>query len=419
MILNALQTLRRKAAHALLGHDFAFRNGQFERLWGVSDYEVISVTPLSSLKTSSVWSCVRLIAGVAASLPIDVYERVGDRREKRQRHPVETLLDSQPNPEMSANAFRFASWAHFLLWGNSYARKVYSGSRLIALWLLDPRYMTVRREPSGMRELVYVYDDPETQTRTTYRQADILHIPNFSLDGINGMSVIEQAQAGVALNQIANRNAARAMSNAAKPSLNLEVPHALQEKTRAEMKERLRRESSGSASGEPLITENGSKLHVLNMPYKDALYLETIQATDEQVAMMFGVPPAMIGILSKTTSWGTGVSELKQGFLDFTLAPLLKAYEGSYDRALLSDREPEHYIKHNTGAYLRMDLLRTMQAFEVAIRSRIYSPNEARAFLDMNGYEGGDEYFAQMQDIPISAALQNTAGTEQQGGGGQ
>lgn len=409
MIRTAIDTIRQKAALALLGNGYVFRNGNFERYWGQPNYEGISVTPETSLRTGSVWSCVRLIAGVAASLPIDVFERVGNRREKRQEHPAELRLDSEPNPEMSAYSYRFATWAHFLLWGNSYSLKVRSGGRLIALWPLHPACMEVRREDGPLRRLLYVYTDPETGEKSTYAQEDILHIPNFSLDGINGMSVIEQSRSGVALNQIASKNAARAMQNAAKPSLNLEVPHALADNVRQQIKTRLMKETTGEASGEPLITENGSKLNVLNMPFKDQQYLETIQATDEQVAMMFGVPPGMIGILTKTTSWGTGVDSLKQGFLDFTLAPLLKAHEGAYERSLLDrNREREFYIKHNTAAYLRMNLLQTMQALQVAIRSRIQNPNEARALLDLNPYEGGDEYFAQMQDLPIAAALENT-----------
>lgn len=409
MIRSAIQTLRLKTAQALLGNDFSFSNGRFERIWGGREYEGVAVTPQSSLRTGSVWSCVRLIAGVAASLPIDVFERVGDLRKKRQEHPAELRLDSEPNPEMSAYSYRFATWAHFLLWGNSYSLKVRSGGRLIALWPLHPACMEVRREDGPLRRLLYVYTDPETGEKSTYAQEDILHIPNFSLDGINGMSVIEQSRSGVALNQIASKNAARAMQNAAKPSLNLEVPHALADNVRQQIKTRLMKETTGEASGEPLITENGSKLNVLNMPFKDQQYLETIQATDEQVAMMFGVPPGMIGILTKTTSWGTGVDSLKQGFLDFTLAPLLKAHEGAYERSLLDRaREREFYIKHNTAAYLRMNLLQTMQALQVAIRSRIQNPNEARALLDLNPYEGGDEYFAQMQDLPIAAALENT-----------
>jgi HK97 family phage portal protein len=133
-------------------------------------------------------------------------------------------------------------------------------------------------------------------------------------------------------------------------------------------------------------------------------------ASDEKMAMMFGVPPSMLGITTKTTSWGSGIEMLKQGFLDFTLAPGLKNHEQAYERSLLKQSERELSIKHNTAAFMRMDLLKTMQAFQIAIKSRVYNPNTARGFLDLNPYEGGDEYMAQMQDLPIQAALENTPG---------
>lgn len=410
MIRATIAQLRLKAASVLLGSQYAFRNGQFERIW-LSQGETAEesrITPETALRTASVMACVRLIAGVAASFPVDVYRRNGDRREKLQGHPVEQRLDSEPNPDMSAFAMRFALWASFLLWGNAYARKVTLGGRLVALWPMHAACMEVSRQETGQRRLVYEYTDPESGEKTQYGADSILHIPNFSLDGIMGLSVIEQNRLGVALNQTAARNAARTMSNSVKPSLNLEVPHVLDDIARSQIYTRLLEETTGSATGKPLITEAGSKLSVLNIPFRDHQYLETIQATDEQVAMMFGVPPGMIGILTKTTSWGTGVDSMKQGFLDFTLAPMLKAHEGAYERALLSPSERELYIKHNTGAYLRMNMLQQMQAFQLGIKARIYNPNEARALLDLNPYEGGDEYLAQMQDVPIAAALENT-----------
>jgi HK97 family phage portal protein len=126
--------------------------------------------------------------------------------------------------------------------------------------------------------------------------------------------------------------------------------------------------------------------------------------------MAFGVPPSMIGITTKTTSWGSGIEMLKQGFLDFTLQPLLKNHEQAYERSLLKPTERDLSIKHNTGAFLRMDLLKTLQALQIGVKSRIYNPNEARSYLDINPYNGGDEFFAQMQDLPISAAMNNTPG---------
>jgi hypothetical protein len=51
-----------------------------------------------------------------------------------------------------------------------------------------------------------------------------------------------------------------------------------------------------------------------------------------------------------------------------------------------------HYFKVNRGALLRTDLTTTMTAFVQARTAKIMSANECRDKLDMNPYEGGDEY---------------------------
>ena len=147
MILTHLNNLRAKAASYIMPAGYTFRNGAFERAWGgVVNDSGVSVTEESALRTVPVMRCVSLIAGVAAAFPIDVIKRVGDRREKQQNHLIERRLDWEPNPEMSAYDLRFAAWAHYLLWGNSYCLKVMTGPRLSALWLLHPSHVEVTRD---------------------------------------------------------------------------------------------------------------------------------------------------------------------------------------------------------------------------------------------------------------------------------
>lgn len=50
------------------------------------------------------------------------------------------------------------------------------------------------------------------------------------------------------------------------------------------------------------------------------------------------------------------------------------------------------YFKFNTAAILRTDLKSTIDAFSIAISSRIMNPNECRAKLDLNPYDGGDQF---------------------------
>jgi len=408
-MIQILDKLRAKMASALMPSGYSFRNGRYERIWGSRENAAgVAVTEESALNTVAVMRCVTLIAGVAAAFPIDVIKRVGSRREPQPDHVVERRLDWDPNPEMSAYDFRFAAWCHFLLWGNSYAVKVMSGKRVSALWLLNPAHVEIKRdEKTG--NLMYEYSG--VSPKKVYFADEILHIRNFTLDGINGLSVIQQAALAIGTNQTAEKSAATMLAKGPRPSVVMEIPLSISKEQREAIRKAWR-ESNGGAenNGELAIAEGGTKLLPMHIPAGDIELLAQMQYSDEKMAMAFGVPPSMIGITTKTTSWGSGIEMLKQGFLDFTLAPLLKCHEQAYERSLLNEAERDLSIKHNVGAFMRMDLLKTLQAFGIAIEKRIYNPNEARAFLDMNPYDGGDEYFAQMQDIPIETALNNTPG---------
>lgn len=409
MILSALNTLRAKAASYMMPAGYTFRNGAFERIWGgQSNASGITVSEETALRTVPVMRCVSLIAGVAASFPIDVIKRVGDQRIKQQDHAVERRLDWDPNPEMTAYDMRFAAWAHYLLWGNSYCLKVVNGGRVNALWPLHPAHVEIKRDDAS-GSLYYVYTGGKEPR--AYFPDEILHIRNFTLDGITGMSVIQQAAQAIGLNQAAEKTAAVTMRKGTRPTVVMEIPNQISKEQRDKIRQAWAESNGGTENAGALaIAEAGTKLKTLSIPTGDIELLGQMGNSDEKMAMIFGVPPSMIGITTKTTSWGSGIEMLKQGFLDFTLAPGLKNHEQAYERSLLTEKERDISIKHNTAAFMRMDLLKTMQAFQIAIRSRVYNPNTARSFLDLNPYDGGDEYFAQMQDLPIEAAMNNTPG---------
>ena len=65
------------------------------------------------------------------------------------------------------------------------------------------------------------------------------------------------------------------------------------------------------------------------------------------------------------------------------------------------------YFKFNSGALLRTDLTTTMESFSKAIQNRIMNPNEVRAKLDLNPYEGGDLF--------INPAIQQATGEQSPG----
>jgi HK97 family phage portal protein len=398
---SILSTIRAKAARLIGGDEFVFRNGQFERVWGMPNTTAgIAVTPESSLQTVTVMRCVSLIAGIASTLPIDVYQITGNGRSHVKGDPVERLLDVEPNPSMTAQAYRFASWVHFLLWGNAFARKVVIGNRVAALWPMMPWCMEVLVVDGENR---YRYTDPETGKQTTYPASDVLHVMNFTLDGVAGLSVIRQNALAVASSQAGERTAATSFRLGTFSPYAVEMPNKLDEPTRdLYQKAWIEKNSGWNRSGAPPIMEGGAKIVPLPLPLRDMQFLEQRQFTNEEICTMFGIPPPMVGIMSKSSTWPSSTESLKQGFLDFTLAPMLKAHESAWDKSLI--QRESYYTKHNTGAYLRANLRERLESYRIGVMSGIYSPNECRSFEDMDPYEGGDVHLTQQQNIPVEMA---------------
>ena len=86
-----------------------------------------TVNERTAMATSAVYACVRVISETIASLPLHVYQRVGQGKEKAVEHGLYYLLHDEPNPEMTSFVFRETLIGHLLLWGNAYAQIIRDG----------------------------------------------------------------------------------------------------------------------------------------------------------------------------------------------------------------------------------------------------------------------------------------------------
>ena len=91
-------------------------------------------------------------------------------------------------------------------------------------------------------------------------------------------------------------------------------------------------------------------------------------------------------------------------FLVDTLLYILKQYEEELNYKLLSEKELKagYYFKFNTGALLRADLKTQVESLTQGISNYLYTPNEARSFIDLPSKEGGDELIGNGSTIKLS-----------------
>jgi phage portal protein BeeE len=110
----------------------------------LSAYTATPITPLASLAIGDVWAAVRCLSDGASSLPLHVYRRAGDSRERVTSGKLVDLLE-RPGLGTSQADLISTLMCHLLVYGNAYLAKYRQAGEVTQLGLLDP--LRVRPEP--------------------------------------------------------------------------------------------------------------------------------------------------------------------------------------------------------------------------------------------------------------------------------
>jgi HK97 family phage portal protein len=355
-------------------------------------YAEQTVNPETALTVSAVLGAFTILAEDVSTLPLILYERKGNNQNRAYKNPYYELMHDQPNPEHSSMIFRELMVAHMLAWGNFFGQFVTDGAGTVQeIWPLRPDRMTVRRI-NGQR--VYVYQTTGGDPRVFF-QDEILHIPAFGFDGLIGYSRIALARNAIGLSIAAEKFGSKFFSNDARPGIALKHPGSLSDTAYDRLVESWDEKHKGVEKSHGVaILEEGMDIATLGIPPEDAQFLETRKFQVSEIARIFRVPPHMIGDVSGSTSWGSGIDSQEQGYVNHTLRPWTVRVEQNLNtQLLLADERKNLYFEHLLDGLLRGDLAARYTAYVQAVTNGLMSPNEVRSRENLNPYQGGDSYY--------------------------
>jgi HK97 family phage portal protein len=371
----------------------------------------VTVNEDSALKLSAVWACVRLIAETIGGLPINAYKVLPDgTRVLDNEHQLAQLFKNKPNRYQNRVEFFETMTMQLCLHGNAYAHiQRGTGGKVVSLLPLMAEQMEVNLLTDG--SLVYRYNSGANLS--VYAPESIWHLKLMS-NGIVGLSPLSYARNSVGIG-IASEDRVKALaSNGFKPTGVLTIDKLL----KPEQREQIRNQFADLASGssDPLrVLEAGMAYQQISMNPKDVQLLETRKFQIEDIARFFGVPSVLINDTSASTTWGSGIEQIVQGFYKLGLRPYLERYEASIANSLLSAADRRNYeFEFDFGALLRGDELTRFQSYKEAINAGFKTINECRQTEGLYPIEGGDRAYLQAQMTPITelGATQSTQ-TEQ------
>lgn len=358
------------------------------------------VNAATSMRVSAVFACVRLIAGAIASLPIDIYRRDAQWRPSLViNDPRWWLLNEQACAQFTAATFKEFMISQMLLRGDGLAYIVRDPGTLAVNGFLPLRreqVVIMREPPKTPREppkLKYYVTTPEGQFGA--EQEDIIHLPGLGFNGVHSLSVIQWgARNAIGIAMRADEFAGKFFSNGAQPQHALKAPGKMSPEQAEALRAAWAAKYQGAGpNGIPLILTEGLDITELTMSAVDAQLLESRKWQVSDIARAFGVPEFMIGATEKTTSWGTGIEQMGQGFVDYTLSPHIQRLEDELNRKLFL-RAPK-YARVNVDGLMRGDAMARSTYFKAAIggtqNPAWMTPNEVRARENLPPIEGGDD----------------------------
>ncbi len=364
----------------------------------------VRITPETSLKSTAVLACARVLAETVAGLPIHLYKKTGEGRTIANEQPLYSVLHEQPNTWQTSFEWREQSMLHVCLWGNSYS-EIRSGSAgaVSELIPLHPSRMTVERIENG--KLRYKYREPNG-SETVYRQDQILHVRWMSGDGVTGMIPVELAKDAVALARACELHGASYFGNGAVPGVVLETDQQLEPAAASALRDNWERMHRGAGrSHRTAVLMGGLKAHEISGTNQESQFLESRRFQVEEVCRLFRVPPHLVGDLSRSS-----FSNIEQQSIDFvqhTLLPWLKRFETAISRDLITERK-EYFVEFDTRGLLRGDAAARASYYSTLWNLGVLSINEIRGFENMNSVEGGDERFVQLSMQTVEGAKAQT-----------
>ena len=377
-----------------------------------------------ALSEATYFACLKVLSEAIGKLPLKLQQATPNNGIRVAReHLFYRMLNERPNRYMTASVFWGAMEMCRNHKGNAYALIDTSDPKRPQLWPMNPDSVTVYYDNvcrlDKVRDVYYQYSTNDGTV--ILGSEEVLHFKSHNtLDGLVGISVREQLrntiQGNIKAQAVVNDIYDSGMTSAAVLQYTGSLDDKKTETLVAGVEKYLKNRGKEKGAARVLPIPVGSSLTPLNMKLTDSQFLELKQYTALQIASAFGVKPYQVGDYTKSSYASAEAQQLS--FLIDTLLYIVKQYEEEIGYKLLSDDEEAagYHVKFNTAVLLRADLKTQIEALSLAVQSFLYTPNEAREFLDKPAVEGGDRLLGNGASIPVDltgSQYSNTAREEE------
>ena len=360
------------------------------------------------------FTCLKTLSEALGKMPVYLMDT---NKRRVLGHETASFLSVQPNDMMTPVQFFTRLEYDRNHYGNAYVYVDRGRGKLRGLYHLDPQMVQIwvnNTESFAQRKYYYYYTDERSGKSYWIDPQDMLHIKSWVTDksGLAGKSVREILATNMAgskasqkfLNDLYQKGLTANAVVKYVGDLNRESQKVLLKNIEAQARDDSRR----------MITlPVGYDIQTLDLKLTDSQFYELKKYNALQVAAAFGVKPDHLNDYTKSSYASSSMQNLS--FYVNTLLYNITMYEQELNRKLLTRAEQDAGLgfKFNFWTILRGDPSQQADILQKMVASAIYSPNEARAKLDLEPCDGGDVHiingsYVRLEDIGLAYKAQNS-----------
>ncbi len=356
-----------------------------------------NVAPDGALQISAVWACIDRRASTIASLPFFAYTTRDGQRELARNTRLYSLLHESPNSRMTPYEFWRSMVLNHDLRGNAYARIERDGrGEAMALWPMPADQVEVEVLNDG--SMIYKYQLGSDVA--VFGENNVLHLKNLG-NGTVGLSKLEFMRSTTDEAAKAQGTASKVFGTGGKPTGVLMIDKVLNPEQRAKIKEAFAGMAEGSTS-RLYVLEASMKYEQLSMSPEQQQLLETRNFTVSEIARWFDVPPVLIHH-NDTTTWGSGIEQIVDGFYKLSIRPMLVSIEQATRKRVMTATQRSYMsCEFALDALLRGNPTQRADLYAKNVQNGIMSRNECRQLENLPPVADADDLTAQSNLLPLS-----------------
>ena len=363
------------------------------------------------LSEATYFACLKVFSESVGKLPLKLLKYTDRHGVIAARdHPLYRILKERPNKYMTAGTFWSTVEYNRNHFGNAYVLIDGAGKNL-NLWILDNSKIEVWYDDAKLlgenKDIYYLYSSGTKFYK--FGSEEILHFKTSNtFDGIKGLSVRHQLKNSIQSNLKSQDLLNKMYDNGFTAKAVVQYTGSLSDENVKTFIAGIEDYATGKLENEGIRNiipmPLGATFTPLNIKLADNQFIELKQYSALQIASAFGIKPYQIGDYTKS-SYASAEAQQLSFYID-TLLYILKQYEEELSYKLLDSYELEQgfHFKFNISVILRADLKTQIETLSSAVNNFIYTPNEARALLDLEAKEGGDELLGNGASIPVRLA---------------